>query len=267
AGCVVVLEEFAHGFLAAAIEADSWLIEKKYSWTVQHLCDQFHFHPLAETKFPHHHIELLAHIEHLRQLAHDPFKVFPGNSINNAVQFERLAGGRVPPECVLLAHQEADLALHGILAFPRHIAENAGSSGGGVEQAGKHFQGCGFSGAVWAEKPDKIALSNLKGDTVHGPRLGLFAMEKSFKGAEDPTFLPIRAKRLGESTKVNGDVVIVHARGSEAAGRLRKGRCRPRSPNLDCGLPLAWESSSNGWRWLRASFREDPLSRVRRQGN
>src|SRR4029453_3325855 len=129
---LVVLEKPAHGLLADDIKADRRFIEKKYSWTVQQRCDEFHLHPLAQTKLTHHHVELLAHIEHLRQLARDLFEILPGNPIDDPVQFERLASGQVPPEGVFLAHQKANLALHGVLAFPRDVTENAGSSGGRV---------------------------------------------------------------------------------------------------------------------------------------
>ena len=73
----------------------------------------------------------------------------------------------------------ASLRSHG--TKPRTLAVPAGR----VQQAGEHLQGGGFPGAVRAEKPDEIALGDLKGDIIHGARLRVFAMEKPFEARRE----------------------------------------------------------------------------------
>ena len=74
---------------------------------------------------------------------------------------------------------ETELPLHLVAPFPGNKTEHARIAGGGIEQAGEHFQHGGFAGAVGPEKADQLAFLDLKGDIVRGARFLVFAPDES----------------------------------------------------------------------------------------
>ena len=61
---IVELEKFAHRLLAFDVQSNRRLIQKKHFRLMQESGYEFHFHALAEAQLAHHHVELLAHVEH-----------------------------------------------------------------------------------------------------------------------------------------------------------------------------------------------------------
>src|SRR5438552_7774088 len=168
---IVDTQELAHSFLTDYIQPDRRFIEKQHTRLMNERSDQLHFHSLAQREFAHHHIHFVSHLQKFRQSIHDFSKPVAVDSVDRAVKFKRFLCGQVPPQRILLSHQQAELALHFIPPFPRNKPEHACITRSWVQQAGKHFQHSSFPGAVGTEKPDKLAFLNLKRDLVRRSRL------------------------------------------------------------------------------------------------
>ena len=80
------------------------------------------------------------------------------DAVDAGVELEGFARGQVPPELVLLAQQQRELAAVAVVAFPGHVAQHARRAARGVEQPGEHLQGGGLARAVRAEEADQFAF-------------------------------------------------------------------------------------------------------------
>src|SRR5437879_8329289 len=163
---IVEAQELARSFLTDYIQPDRRFIEKQHTRLMNERSDQFHFHSLAQGEFAHHHIHLVSHLQKFRQSIHDFSKPVAVDSVDRAVKFKRFLCGQVPPQRILLSHQQAELALHLVASFPWNKAEHARVPRSLVQQTRKHFEHSSFPGAVWTEKPDKFAFLDLKPDLV-----------------------------------------------------------------------------------------------------
>ncbi len=102
------------------------------------------------------------HFEELGQTADHFVEASAIDSVNGAIELERFLRRQIPPERILLAHEQAELPLHFVAALPRNKSENARVAAGRIQQTGQHFQHCRFAGAVWSEEADKLAFLDLK---------------------------------------------------------------------------------------------------------
>ena len=98
--------------------------------------------------------------------------------VDFAVKLERIGGRQVPPELVLLAHDERELPAEGVGPVPRRVAEHAGRAAGRVDEAGEHLEGGGLAGPVRPEERDHFAGFDGEADAVDGPDLLVFAVEE-----------------------------------------------------------------------------------------
>src|SRR5262245_53241732 len=105
------------------------------------------------------------------------------------MQAERLGGGKVPPELVLLAHDEGESAAVSVVAFPGNKAEHAGCAGRRIDHAGEELECGGFSGAVGAEKGDEFALLDIQIDSADSFDLAILAVEEPTHGGREAFLL------------------------------------------------------------------------------
>ena len=124
--------------------------------------DQFHFHPLTERELTHHNVHFVGDLEQLGQAAHNFVETIAIDSINRAVEFERFLRGQIPPERVLLAHQQRELSFHFVAPFPWNKSEHACIAAGWIEQPREHFEDGRLAGTVRSEKSDELAFLDLK---------------------------------------------------------------------------------------------------------
>ncbi len=57
------------------------------------------------------------------------------------------------------------------------VPGDGGDARGGRQITGEHAQGCGLSGAIWAQKADDFALFDLEGDVAHRGMAGVTLCE------------------------------------------------------------------------------------------
>jgi hypothetical protein len=93
---------------------------------VQQRGDEFHLHAFAQGEFA----DLTLSLSDAEQFGHfgdGAFDARVGDAVDAGVEFEGFAGGQIPPELVLLAEQQRELAAVTVFAFPRHIAQHRAS--------------------------------------------------------------------------------------------------------------------------------------------
>ena len=118
------------------------------------------------------------------------------DAVNLLVQAERLGGGQVPPELVLLPHHQGEAAAIGVLALPGDVAHHAGRAAGGIDHAGEQLERGGLAGAVGPEKGDELALLDRQVDAAHRLHLAVLAMEQARERGPEAFLLLVNAIRL-----------------------------------------------------------------------
>src|SRR5437899_1845319 len=184
---IVEAQELAHSFLTDYIQPDRRFIEKQHTRLMNERSDQLHFHSLAQREFAHHHIHFVSHLQKFRQSIHDFSKPVAVDSVDRAVKFKRFLCGQVPPQRILLSHQQTELALHLVASFPGNKAEHARVTRSWVQQPRKHFEHSSFPSAIGTKKTDKLAFLDLKRDLVCCSRLIVSPPHESFDRAPQPT--------------------------------------------------------------------------------
>ena len=94
----------------------------------------------------------------------------------------------------LVLMRERELPAVAVLSLPRNVAQDPGSTAGGIEQAGEHFQRRGFARPVRAEKTDQFAFLDCEIDVLDRDGHFILAVEQSPNGASQSRFLLVSAK-------------------------------------------------------------------------
>ena len=195
---VVVAEKLADGALGHDVETDGRFVEKEDARAVEERSDEFHFHPLAEGKLAHHHVEFGADGEKVDEFVEGGFELSFRNAVDGAEEIEGLDGGEIPPELVLLTEDEGEEAAIGVFAFGGIEAGDAGGAARGVDEAREHFERCRLTGAVGAEEADEFALGDGEGDILGGGGFLELAFEQTFHAAPEAGDLFVGAEDAGE---------------------------------------------------------------------
>ena len=196
ADLLVVLQEGLDVVLGDHVQADGGLVEEQHVGRVQQRGDQLHLHPLAQRQLADRLREQPAHAEHVGQLVAGALEPLGLDAIDLLVQAERLGGGQVPPELVLLAHHQGEAAAIGVFAPPGHEAHHPGRAAGGRDHAGEEFQGGGFAGPVRAQKGDELALFDPQVDAADRLDQPILAAEQPADGGGEPFLLLVHAVGL-----------------------------------------------------------------------
>ncbi len=139
--------------------------------------DELHLHPLAERQLADRLVEQPADIEQIDEFIHGLAELFRLDAIDLLVQAKRLSGGQIPPQLILLSHDEGEATPIGVIALPRHEAQNACFAGGGIDYTREEFERRGFSGTIGTEKGDELAHFDFEIDAANGLHLFVFAMK------------------------------------------------------------------------------------------
>ena len=123
---LVMPQERLNVVLGDHVEADRRLVEKQHLGRVQQGGDQLHLHPLAERQFAHRLPQQRADLEQFDQFVARAVETGRLDAIDLLVQAKRLLGGQVPPQLVLLPHDQREPAAIGVLALPRDVAHARG---------------------------------------------------------------------------------------------------------------------------------------------
>jgi hypothetical protein len=264
---IVVAEEIADALLRRDVEADGGLVEEENFGRVEERGDELEFHPLAEAQLADHDVHFVDDIEQLGERS-DDFPVVLGiEAVDGPVELKGFAGGEVPPERVLLSHEQREFALEGILAMPRDVAEDGGFAAGGMQKAAEHLEHRGFAGAVGTEEADEFAFFDGEGDVICGAHFLILAPEQTADSAPEAGLLFIGAKDLGEA--IGGDRGHRRALGEDGeSGEAKvevigRGMCSGASIEWNLGKQCEWE----GGRYERPSTSDfqHPTSNIQRK--
>ena len=178
-------KKLANGILGDDVEADGGLVEKKYRRIVEKRGGEIAAHALAERKFAHGYVEQFVETEDLIEKFHALVEIALRNVVDAPQKFERFDGGDVPPELGALAEDHADGSYIGGTLFPRDEAVRENFAARGHQDAGEHFDGRGFAGAVGADIADHFAAADFKVNVLDGFDGLVFAMKKILQAAEE----------------------------------------------------------------------------------
>ncbi len=218
-------EELANVVLSDNVEADGGLIEKKDGWIVEQCGGEIAAHALAKRKFANGNVEQILEPEDLVEEFHAFVVVALRDIVDAAQKFEGFDGRDVPPELRPLAEDDADGFYVGGSLFPGDEPVGQNFTGGRHQDAGEHFDGGGFAGAVGADVADHFAAADFKIYVFDGFDALVFAMKKIAQAAED-AFAPLEtAVMLGEGVDRDegsvGHERVILARGGEKTGAAR----------------------------------------------
>ncbi len=200
---VVILEELADLLLREDVQPDGRLVQEDQARLVDQRGDQLHLHALAQREAAHLHVEQVLHIQQLGQLGQRGLVGLVVDLVDALVQVQRLIGRQVPPQLVLLAHDDGELHLEGFLALPGGEAEHAGLPAAGVQDAREHLERGGLAGAVGPRKPTISPSSICKRDLAHGIFGQLFAVEEVLKRALQPQLFFVIVEGFGQAVDVD----------------------------------------------------------------
>src|SRR5271154_6042546 len=88
--------------------------------------DQLHLHALAQGQLAHRLTSQLLDAEHLGELAEGALERFRRERVDLAVQLKTVSRRQVPPELILLPHDERETTAKGVGPFPGAEAKDAG---------------------------------------------------------------------------------------------------------------------------------------------
>ncbi len=142
--------------------------------------------------------------------------------IDAAQKLEGFDGRDVPPQLRALAEDDADGFYVGGALAPGHETVRQNFARGRHEDAGEHFDGGGFAGAVRADVADHFAAADFKIYVFDGFDGLVFAMKKIREAAEDAFAPSETAVVLGETVDRDEGSVrhesAILARGREKTG-------------------------------------------------
>ena len=105
------------------------------------------------------------------------------------MELEAVGGGEVPPELVLLPHDERELAAEGVVPLPGGEPEHLGRAGGRVDQAREHLERGRLPRPVRPEEGDHLARLDRERDVVDGLDFLVVPLVEPPEGAEEAVLL------------------------------------------------------------------------------
>ncbi len=161
-------QEVADVVFGDDIEADGGLVEKEEWRIVQERSGEVAAHAFAEGKFADWRVQVIADVENGVEMFHARVEIALRDVVNAAEKLEGFDYGDVPPELGALAEDDAD-RFHVLAALAvGNVAVDEDFAAGGNQDAGEHFDGGGFSGAVGADVADHFAAFDCEADAIHG---------------------------------------------------------------------------------------------------
>ena len=105
------------------------------------------------------------------------------------MELEAVGRGQVPPELVLLAHHQRELAAEGIGPLPGHKTEDPRFAARGIDQPGEHLERRRLARAVGAQEGDHLAGLDREADLIDGADLAVLAVKEPADRPQDALLL------------------------------------------------------------------------------
>jgi len=166
--------KFANTPLHRHVKANRWLVEKEHARAVQQRAGDLDFHPFAQRKIAHRLLDQPLQIKQFDKFIACAPVVRLGNTINGAIQLERIQGRQIPLELVAIAHNQRNLTQKILLAPRWRMAQNTRHAAGRIEQPGEYLQRGRLPRAVGSQKANYLPRLDRKRngiDRVDGARL------------------------------------------------------------------------------------------------
>ena len=209
------------------IEADGGLVEKEKRRIVQERGGEIAAHAFAEGKFADRRVQVIADVENGVEVFHARIEVALRDVVDPAEEFEGFDYSDVPPKLSALAEHDAD-GFHVLAALAvGNVTVDADFAAGGDQDAGKHLDGGGFSGAVGADVADHFAAFDGEADAVHGGDGAVIADEKILDRAPDAFTSFECAEVLAEFVNVNEGISAHRCMNSSICGVAAQARHWP----------------------------------------
>ena len=122
---VVLAQALLDGHLGDDVEANGRLIQQEKLRLVQQGGNQFHLHALAQRQFADGLTGEMFDAEQFGQLAEGTTELVGRQRVDFAMELEAVGGGQIPPQLVLLAHDQREAAAEGVGPLPGHKAQYA----------------------------------------------------------------------------------------------------------------------------------------------
>jgi len=127
------------------------------------------------------------------------------DAIDRLMQPERFLSRQVPPELVLLAHDQREAAAVSVLAMPGREAQRGRVAGGRIDQPAEQFQRRGLACSVRAEERDHLPFAD--GETHSADSRDGFVLAAEEAGHRRPQALAFveNAVDLRQLANINGN--------------------------------------------------------------
>ena len=164
------------------------------------------FHPLTEAQFADEGVEQILDVKEFADGVECFAVTVVGNVPDDALPFEALDDGLIPPELRAIAKHDAEAAHERDAVILRREPEHGDRAVRRVEHAGEDLHCRAFSGTVGPRVGDEFALFYLKRHVVQGcddPLLGLDEVSKEGAAVGGPLPLLVVFRNVPD---VNGDI-------------------------------------------------------------
>ena len=111
---------------------------------------------------------------------------------------EAICGREIPPELGLLPHDEGDLPAELVVTLPGTVAQNAGVTGGGMDDPGQHLDERRLARPVGSDEADDLTLVHPQTDLADRLLGQLLAVHERLDRAPQAGLLLVDPKGLRE---------------------------------------------------------------------
>ena len=158
-----------HGFESASsdgVNTFEWLVEEEHSGTVDDGGGEGKFFLHAVREVGDELFRLICQLHEVEELSAAAVCGVAVETIHAADEAQIFGCGETREQRHSFG-DDSDLAFEVESAGVEGLAEDLDVPGGGLEQAGEHFDGCGLSCSIRAEEAEELARRDLKGNIVN----------------------------------------------------------------------------------------------------
>ncbi len=200
---LVVAEKLLDIVLSDHVEPDGGFVQEEHLRRVQQGGDQLHLHPLAQRQLADRLRQQFPHVQQFHQLVPRPFELIRIDAIDVLVQAKRFGGRQVPPELILLPHDQGKTAAVGIFPQPGDMPHHPRRSAGRVDHAAQQLQRRRLAGAIGTQKRHEFAFFHLQVDAADRLDLPVATSEQATRRGQQAFLLLVNPVRLRQTLNFN----------------------------------------------------------------
>ena len=171
---------------------------------------QLAFHAFAKRESAHRLAQERPQLQQVGQLVKGAAVLGVREPIDRSVQLERVNHGNIPVEPIALAHHKGDLPQEHLLTPPGDVPQDTHVPGGGIEEAGEHFERRRLARSIGSEEADHLAGLYVKRDVINGGYHPRSAVRQAAQGSHHPGLALMNNVRRAEATDRNAARRVLH---------------------------------------------------------